>query len=97
MTNPARIRGPVGEWWHHKVPAGIISTYRRIPDEKRSRWSMGSSSSHLAAANPSWETLLHYGTPNVQLKRRQKTKSKIAFLLPLVVIGALDGKRNLWD
>lgn len=67
VSNPARCRGPVSEWWNHEVPAAIIGTYRRIPDEKRTRWSMGSSSSHLAAANPSWETLLHYGTPTINL------------------------------
>lgn len=76
-NNPARIRGPVGEWWHHQVPAAIIGTYRRIPDKKRTRWSMGSSTSHLAAANPSWETLFHYGTPNVTL-HRPKVKEILA-------------------
>lgn len=49
------------------VPLGIIVGYRLIPEKVRSKWSAGTSSSHLALKEPSWLALFRYGAPRIGL------------------------------
>lgn len=50
------------------IPRMIILTYRLIPARVRSLWSLGTSSSHLALASPSWGSIWQYaGAPALRI------------------------------